>query len=184
MSLEDFYTQPFPTIHLDETYILREHTMQDAVDFLNYFSRPNAHKFNIASQAPQTIEESTAEIKYCHDLFYQKKGIYWSIAKISNQQMIGAIGIHTRAPRCHGEIHYDLDEDYWNKGIMTRALQKTLHHCFFEKKLESIEARTLKGNVASIKVLEKLNFHYTRTIANYPSFNGKTYDIEVYELNS
>ena len=181
MSLPDFYTNPFPCFAINENYDLREHQIEDAAAFLRYYNDAKVSQFNIAAPIPSSLAEAKEETSYCRNLFYEHKGIYWALAQRDNDTMIGAIGIHMRTPTNHGEIHYDLDQHYWNRGIMTHALYLVLQFCFTGGSFASMEARTLKANMASIKVLEKLGFSHHHTENNYQSYNGQKYDIEVYQ---
>lgn len=172
---------PFPNITIDDQFILREHMASDAKAFFNYYTHPKVAEFNIAAPAPKNLTEATEEVIYCRRLYYKKQGIYWAIARTDNATMIGAIGLHFRTPD-YAEIHYDLDIDYWNRGITTQALKLVIDYSFNVLKLKTIEARTLKANTPSIRVLEKLNFKHDFCLENYQSHDGNSYTIEVYHL--
>ncbi|WP_244897166.1 GNAT family N-acetyltransferase [Candidatus Coxiella mudrowiae] len=58
------------------------------------------------------------------------------------------------------EICYDLSRDYWDRGIMTKALRKVIEFCFKKIAVPRIEAITLKENSASIATLKKTGFSW------------------------
>ncbi len=173
---------PFPTLTINEQFILREHEPSDNEAFFNYYAHPQVAEFNIAAPVPKTRREATEEVLYCRSLYYKRQGIYWAIADLNNQTMIGAIGLHFRA-RHHGEIHYDLNVNYWNQGIMTQAMQVAIAYCFEHMNITTLEARTLEANTASTHLLIKLGFQHDHRVERYTSYNGKEYAIEVYHLH-
>lgn len=58
------------------------------------------------------------------------------------------------------EVGYDLLPEYFNKGIMSEALQVVLCFGFNTLQLTSIEAYTKKTNINSIRLLEKFDFKF------------------------
>ena len=56
----------------------------------------------------------------------------------------------------HPQVEYDLDEEYWNKGIMTRELKNYLED--IKKDYKVITAVVKDDNLASIRVLIKNGF--------------------------
>jgi len=59
-------------------------------------------------------------------------------------------------------IGYDLNRDYWGRGITTEALRSIIRYAFSGKLpcpiVNRIQADTIPGNIASEKVLLKLGF--------------------------
>ena len=171
---------PFPVLTINQNFKLREHTASDDQAFFNYYTHPKVAKFNIAAPIPRSLKEATEEVLYCRSLYYRRQGIYWAIA---NHSMIGAIGVHYRQANI-AEIHYDLNIEYWNQGIMTQAMKVAIAYCFDQLQITTLEAKTLKENTASIHILEKLGFKYHDCIENFQSYNGKTYRIFHHQSNS
>lgn len=56
----------------------------------------------------------------------------------------------------HPQVEYDLDEEYWNKGIMTRELGQYLET--IKNYYKVITAVVEEDNLASIRVLVKNDF--------------------------
>ena len=73
--------------------------------------------------------------------------------------MIGSIGLtglnsyHKRI-----EVSYDLAEEYWNKGVMSKALKQICDYGFYEFKVNRIEANVVPQNLASQNLLKKNGF--------------------------
>ena len=71
------------------------------------------------------------------------------------------------------ELGYVLSKDYWNKGIMTEAVSKVIEYCFKILKLNYLIATCFNYNIASKRVLEKLNFKYYKDITIETRYNTK-----------
>lgn len=176
-----FYETPFPTLELNDQYILREQTLEDTEDFFRYYTDPEVGKYILATK-PATLLEASTEVQYCRNLFYTKRGIYWTIAKKSDNRMIGAIGIYMNNAHFRGEITYDLSREYWRQGIMEKAIKKVVDYAFQHMNVLRIEAVTRHENVASINLLKKLGFIHEGTLKNYRYFNDKIWDIEMFAI--
>ena len=176
-----FYQQPFPIIDLDDTLVLREQTLEDTENFFRYYTDPDVGQYILASK-PATLIEASREVQYCRNLFYTKQGVYWTIAKKSDNQMIGAIGLYMNNMHHRAEITYDLSKEYWRKGITKKAIQAVVKFAFEKMNLARIEAVTRKENVASSELLKSAGFIYEGILKNYRFFDGKTWDIEMFAI--
>ncbi len=83
---------------------------------------------------------------------------------------------------CRADIGYELNPEFWGKGIMKEAIPKVVGYGFITMKLHSIQADLHPGNIRSISVLEKNGFikegHFKESI----HFNGKFLDRVLYSL--
>lgn len=178
-----FYQQPFPTINLDDQYILREQTMEDTENFFHYYTEPEVGQYILASK-PATLLEASKEVQYCRNLFYNKQGVYWTIARKNDNQMIGAIGLYMNNTHHRGEITYDLSREYWRKGIMGKTINAVVKQALNEMKLLRIEAVTRSENIASMGLLKKCGFTHEGTLKNYRYYNDRAWDIEMFAITS
>ena len=64
------------------------------------------------------------------------------------------------------QVEYELDEEHWNQGIMTRELKKYLKTL----KLRGVSAIIEKDNLASARVLTKCGFVELSKIKGYRTF--------------
>ncbi len=181
--ITDFYQKPFPTIDLDETYILREQMLSDTEDFFGYYTDPDVGKYILAAK-PVSLLEASNEVQYCRNLFYTKQGIYWTIAKKSDNKMIGAIGLYINNMHHRAEICYDISKDYWRKGITAKSILAVVNCAFKQLDIIRVEAVTQKINIASVKLLEKVGFHHEGTLKQYRYYNNKAWDIEMYSMTN
>lgn len=179
--ITNIYKLPFPTLGINEDYYLREHKPQDAKAFFEYYADPIVNQ-HILAYSPRTLEEAKLEIDYCRNLFYRHEGMYWSIVEKSTEKMIGAIGVYFNNVHHRAEICYDLNKNYWNKGITTLALRVAIDFLFKSGEIFRIEAITMQDNKASLALLKKLGFTYEATLRNYRFHNNRPHDIQLWGL--
>jgi [ribosomal protein S5]-alanine N-acetyltransferase len=176
-----FYQHSFPSLDFDDLYILREQTLEDTEAFFRYYTDHEVGQYILASK-PSTLLEASREVQYCRNLFYSKQGVYWTIAKKSDNEMIGAIGLYMNNTHHRAEITYDLAKEYWRQGIMKKAMRAVIDYAFSEMKLLRLEAVTRNENKASMQLLKKLDFVHEGTLKNYRYFDNKAWDIEMFAI--
>lgn len=179
--LSTFYDSEFPILHINNVFYLREQIDKDTEAFFDYYTEPEVTNY-ILSSNPRNLAEASAEINYCRDLFRYKRGIYWTLARKEDDRMIGAIGLYINNQHHRAEICYDLSRHYWNRGIMTKALQIVIDFCFDCIALNRIEALTLRENIASIATLNKAGFVHEGRLKNYRYYNELSHDIEIFAI--
>jgi len=176
-----FYNQPFPTLNINDTYVLREQTLEDTEAFFHYYTDPQVGQYILASK-PRTLLEASQEVQYCRNLFYTQRGVFWTIAKKSDNTMIGAIGLYINNTHRRGEITYDLSRDYWRRGIMQKAIHAVVDYALHNMGLDRIEAVIHADNIASFNLLKKIGFMHEGTLRKYRYFDDKTWDVEMFSL--
>ena len=105
-------------------------------------------------------------------------------ALLFEEQLIGTCGLYSvSAHHKRASIGFDLLPAYWRRGIMTEALQAYVPYCFKSSGLSRIQALVLPGNVASIRLLEKLGFQREGVLRKYERWEGKgLVDLDMYAL--
>lgn len=75
-------------------------------------------------------------------------------------EAVGGVGFQIGADiaRISAEMGYWLSQDYWGRGLTTRAVQATSEWAFDAYKLTRIFAMVFAYNLASMRVLEKAGF--------------------------
>lgn len=178
--IHEIYQKPFPVLIINEQYVLREQSEADTKDFFEYYSKdPDVTRFILAT-VPTSLEDASAEINYCRNLFYHKRGIYWTLARRDTNQIIGSVGLYINNHHHRAEICYDLAKAYWRKGIMNTVLEKVIDFTFQQLDIYRIEALTLKENAASIGILQKMGFIREGTLRKYRYFKNVARDVELF----
>lgn len=87
----------------------------------------------------------------------------WAITRIGEARLIGTVVYwNVVEEKQEAELGYELLPEYQGKGIMTEAVKKVIGFGFGDLKFKTIVAEPKKGNVRSIKLLEKLGFRLSR----------------------
>ncbi|MBT4989077.1 MAG: GNAT family N-acetyltransferase [Rickettsiales bacterium] len=181
MTIPNFFDK-FPTLIIDDNYILREQSINDYQDFFEYFSDNNVSKY-ILSNIPVSLAEAKDEMQYWINLYQRRISVYWAIADRNSNKMIGAIGFNDwNRFNNRAEISYDLNKAYWRQGITTKALQIVLDYGFNTMQINRIQASTLLINKPSWQLLKSAGFQREGSLIQYRLHNGKYFDIEMYGL--
>lgn len=76
---------------------------------------------------------------------------------IRDKKEVGKIQILNYYGSSLPQLEYDLDKEYWNKGIMTQELQEYIEK--IKDYYKCLIAIVKENNSASIRVLEKIGFN-------------------------
>ena len=140
---------------LTERLTLRRIMVLDAPDMHEYASRNDVTKY--LTWYPHPDLDYTGEYlqyignRYSAGMFYD-----WAVIYEPDCKMVGTCGFTSF--NCHSdsaEVGYVLNPAYWGKGIAGEALGRVLAFGFEELKLHRIEARFMKGNERSRRVMER-----------------------------
>ncbi len=182
MSVENIFNK-FPVLEVNDEYYLRQITYEDAQDYLDYISNKQVNQYVPDECLPKDLDQAKNEIKYNLDLFLYKRSIFWSVTRKKDNKVIGSCGFnywsrdHNRA-----EISYDLNYDFWNKGIMTDVVKSVLAFAFTQMKLQRVEATVNPNNMGSLKVLRKCNFKKEGVLREHKLLHGKFTDAIILSL--
>jgi ribosomal-protein-alanine N-acetyltransferase len=148
-----------PNLYFDN-YMLRTIVLSDYKDMFEY--GVDKEVTNFLSWGPFILEiEAKKSIK---EIFFKRfrtgLPIGYSIIDMKLNKMIGTIDFHSKIKGENGaEIGYVLNKNYWNQGIMTKALHLMIEIGFNYLKYDFIKIRHLKENVSSQKVILKNGFN-------------------------
>jgi [ribosomal protein S5]-alanine N-acetyltransferase len=95
---------------------------------------------------------------------------------------VGGIGVLFKEDvyRHNAEIGYWLSEDYWGKGIITKAINEVVELTFDSTNIHRIYAGVFEYNIASMRVLEKAGFEKEAILKQSIAKEGKLYDEHIY----
>ena len=149
----------FPEIRT-RRLVLKEPTMKDDKWYLEHFSRPEIVKGQ-GCPAPKDIVAARKELaEYLVDLFKKRMGFRWVITIKGEDKPIGSLGFYKWSPSAsyQAEMGYDLDKEYWGKGIMKEAMEAVLDFGFQKMKLNRIEVFIMPRNRRSMRLVRRLGF--------------------------
>ena len=145
---------PFETQRL----IIRKTTVED-VDMLLKMDQQEITQKYLGGIKNKTREERTSFIE--KKLKKYKKGLAGQLTVcLKDETPIGFIGLSIDENKNSGKIGYIFDYDYCNKGYCTEACKELLNNGFNKLYLDYIYADTVKDNISSKRVLDKLGFIY------------------------
>ena len=155
---------------------LRYQRVSDAERFFEILNNPN---FTYFKTCPPDIEAEKEFLKQNSNK--RKNNIEYNYSIIFNGKLVGGCGIKIRRFRPFiGEMGYFLDEDYWGKGIITKAV-KILENIGFEKLgLMRIEILMDPRNIDSEKIAIKCGYNKEGTLKNSIKNGNEFSDAHIY----
>lgn len=179
-----FYTGIFSCLPRLETdrLILRPLQMDDAKDMYAYARDPEVSR-HVLWDAHKSIWETRHFLRFARNQY--RRGFPGSFAMELKEsgRMIGTIGFMWVNPDYKSaEVGYSLSRDYWNRGLMTEALEAALRFGFEELKLNRIEAQHDTENPASGKVMAHCGMQFEGVMRSRVMNKGVFRDVAVYAI--
>jgi ribosomal-protein-alanine N-acetyltransferase len=167
----------FPIISVDDEFILRKASHDDAEEYLEYMADADVTRYVPEECIPRNLERVREEIEYSLDLFRYRRSIYWTLARKDNNKLVGSCGFnYWNRDHARAEISYDLHKKYWGKGIMTKTAKAVLGFAFTQMELHRVEATVTPTNQGSLRVLNKLGFKKEGILREQKLLHGKFHD--------
>ena len=142
-----------------ERLVLRPLCVSDANAMYRYACREDVTEYLLWSPHPSPTY-TRDYLSYIEERYVTGGFFDWAVVEKESGRMIGTCGFTTiDAPNDMGEIGYVLSPEYHGKGYGTEAAARVLRFGFEELGLHRIEAKFMKGNDASLHVMEKLGMH-------------------------
>ena len=162
-------------------YLLREFTEADLDNVFKGLSDPRVILYYGISF--QTIRETQAQMDWFVDIEENQTGRWRAIESKDQKQFLGAIGFNSWSQEHQkAEIGFWLFPEHWGKGIIQEVLPTMIEYGFSEMKLHRIEAEVETQNLASKKVLSKMNFRHEGTKRDCEIKNGQFISLDLYSL--
>lgn len=178
--IEYYFHQNFPVLDLDDI-ILREINDDDATDYFEYMSRPEMSSFLSEANFPKNLDQAFSELRYWGGLFRNKRSFYWAIALKQSNRLIGTAGFNTISiVHSKAEISYDLNFDYWGKGIMLKSIKNILKFADYKLQLMRVQATVITDNERSINLLQRCGFNNEGILRKFEVINSVHKDYFLY----
>ena len=132
----------------------------------------------------KTIDDALALIQVLTDGLDANNAVTWGIfLKEQPARLVGTLGFwQIQKEHYRAEIGYLLHPSLQGKGIMREAIIKAMEYAFSVMKLHSVEANVNAENLASRKLLEKLDFVQEAYFKENYYSNGRFIDSVVYSI--
>ena len=106
-----------------------------------------------------SVEEAENFIQNYPD--YKKNGYgRWAVIRKADDEVLGWCGLKYLPEDDETDIGYRFFKKYWGAGYATEAAKACLDFGFQKLGLETIIARAMHANIASINVMKKLGMQY------------------------
>ncbi len=145
---------------ITERLTLRQMLVLDTQDMYEYASRNDVTKY--LTWYPHADKTYTKEYlqylggRYAAGMFYD-----WAIVYEPDCKMVGTCGFTSfNCASDSGEVGYVLNPEYWGKGIAGEALERVLRFGFEELNLHRIEAKFIKENERSRRLMERVGMTF------------------------
>ena len=173
------YFQHTPVIRAQRLH-LRKLTMKDAGDIFEYSRDPLVAE-HVLWDAHRSVSESKGYIRYMMRKYRYGEPSSWGIVWDAEEKVIGTIGFMWIQPEnAAAEVGYSLARRFWNRGIMTRAVEEICQIAFDKLELIRITANVYEPNIASVRVLEKNGFILEGRMRKAVKKADRIYDVCIY----
>lgn len=159
---------------------LREIVMSDDEAIFAIRGDYEVTKYNIGD-AYTDIEQAQNLIDAMTRLYQEEQELRWGITLKNEDTVIGMCGFNywQRVDK-RASIGFDLNRQFWKRGIMREALYAMLDFGFKEMELNRIEADASSENKASINLLQSLNFQQEGIQREQYYEDGQFYDLVLF----
>ncbi len=140
---------------------------------------------------PKTLEENLTPT--LSELFTNKKvkqfnnneELLFTLKEKETNVLVGLIYIkELNWTKKQGEFAYCIGYTHEKKGLISKSVTALTNHCFENLGLQTLQIITHKTNIGSVKVAEKCNFKWKKTLKNeFTPIGEQPLDMELYEVN-
>jgi RimJ/RimL family protein N-acetyltransferase len=182
----DFRAERKPLYYLEMSEIqtprlkLRKFVTEDAESLYRIFSDPAVIRF-IGTGEPATRQETHLALESIIR-HWQLHGFgRWAITDLETGKLVGCGGL--RSLFGTPELVYLFAQGSWGRGLATEVATAILTYGFRQKHFPRVVAITKPGNLASIRVMQKLGMDFEKE-AQYYGFDVVQYAIERDRFNT
>jgi len=140
---------------------LRPLAAADARELHDLWTAPGVRRF-IWDDLVIPFEQTAAIVEASTRLFAERGFGLWGARRRDHPRLVGFAGLwHFREPP-DLELLYGVAEHAWGAGVATDMAGAIVQYGFTSLQMPAIRASTDVANVASVRVLDKLDFRLTR----------------------
>lgn len=158
--------------------VLRAWTSQDEASLVRHANNRRIWR-NVRDRFPHPYTERDAQlwIKIAH-----RDTTMLNLAMEVDGQAVGGLGVIFKDDvyRHTAEIGYWLGEDYWNRGLTSRAVAALSDYVFEHYDIRRLYAGIFEHNAASARVLEKAGYTFEARLRQNVVKDGRLLDELVY----
>ncbi|PEY32441.1 GNAT family N-acetyltransferase [Bacillus cereus] len=160
--------------------LLTKLDMSHLDDLFEVYSEPQTTRY-VPRNVHENKEETHSLLEKMMKATKEGKAFVWSVMLQENQKAIGTCGIWI-LPHSSASLGAVISPLYWGKGLIVEALEELIKFAFQELSLNRIEGRCDVKNIASERVMQKLQMIYEGTLRQSVKINERYCDSKVYSL--
>lgn len=162
--------------------VLRQLNLGDADDVLALSSDPDVALWQWGR--PLCSDTETKQFIADTIVSYQRgQTTMWAIVERNLDKVISVGGLVEQIPQHRrAQLGGILSKQFWNQGVATEATERILDFCFRHADYNRIEASCWIGNIAAIKVLEKVGMKREGILRQYTIIDEKYCDHQLYSF--
>jgi len=170
-----------PVLETERLY-LRQLSQQDAKYLFDYFSKDEVTKYYDIDSLTD-ISQAKKLIQHWQNSYMNEEGMRWGLTLKGEKKVIGTCGFHKWSKKhFKAEIGYDCAPAYWQKGLMTEAIQALTRYGFEALGLNRMEALVHHENVKSIQLLDRSGFKQEGLLKEYYCIKQSMVDTAIFSL--
>ena len=156
-----------------ERLILRKMRVDDVEDMYDYAKRDELTKY-LLWYSHESKKHTKDYLKYITKKYRAGEFFDWAIEEKESGRMIGTCGFTSIDPTHRtGEIGYVINPDFKGRGYAPEAARAIVEFGFYELELNRIEARFMKGNDPSLRVMQKIGMIFEGYLRDYMFVKGE-----------
>ena len=160
--------------------ILRPFTPNDVDNLLELDADPDVRRFLDRPEAPTREDIAEGTLPYFLAWYERPGGFgYWAAVESSSGAFLG--WFHFRPDRHNPqdtELGYRLKRSAWGSGYATEGARALIRKGFLELGVSRVTATALTGNVASIRVMEKISLTFETRFWHKPGLEAVRYALD------
>lgn len=168
-----------PPVLESERLIFRKILPSDADDMYSYSHREEVTRFLLWEVHPDPLY-TEKYIRYLQERYAVGDFYDFAVVLKSTGRMIGTVGFTSfDLPNHSAEVGYVISPDHQGKGYATEAVKALIAFGFEVCELARISAVCMKGNLASLRVMEKCGMKREGVLRNAVYAKGEMKDVHL-----
>ncbi len=157
---------------------LQKIEIDDIPALLKYGNNEKIAKYVLNIPYPYREPDAVFRISYVVRGFNDKSRFVFAIILKESNELIGEISLHIHNGKKTSELGYWLGEPYWNKGLVSEAIEAVVKFGFEKLDLDLIYGECHVENIASQKVLKNTRFSPSPIKGNVVLYSMKREEYE------
>jgi ribosomal-protein-alanine N-acetyltransferase len=114
-----------------------------------------------------TRKEESIKASFINMLIPAIYSHYWNVREKSTNNFIGLISLDVHHDGISTEVSYQFLPQWWGAGYATEVVKEVINYAFNKLNLQEVLAETQIVNIASCKLLERVNMRFRETVQRF-----------------